>query len=77
MQVDQEEMGMFLKGKSAIVTGSTSGIGLAIARALAAEGASVMLNGFGEADAIEQARREIEATSGARAARRCRHDQAG
>lgn len=58
---------MFLKGKSAIVTGSTSGIGLAIARALAAEGASVMLNGFGEADAIEAARREIEAASGARA----------
>ncbi|WP_298811337.1 3-hydroxybutyrate dehydrogenase [uncultured Sphingomonas sp.] len=58
---------MFLKGKSAIVTGSTSGIGLAIARALAAEGASVMLNGFGEADTIEQARAEIEATSGARA----------
>jgi 3-hydroxybutyrate dehydrogenase len=62
-----EEKAMFLKGKSAIVTGSTSGIGLAIARALAAEGASVMLNGFGEADAIEQARAEIEATSGARA----------
>lgn len=58
---------MFLKGKSAIVTGSTSGIGLAIARALAAEGASVMLNGFGDADTIEQARAEIEATSGARA----------
>ena len=58
---------MFLKGKSAIVTGSTSGIGLAIARALAAEGASVMLNGFGNADVIEQARREIEAMSGTRA----------
>jgi 3-hydroxybutyrate dehydrogenase len=58
---------MFLKGKSAIVTGSTSGIGLAIARALAAEGASVMLNGFGDADTIEQARAEIEAASGARA----------
>ena len=36
---------MFLKGKSAIVTGSTSGIGLAYAKALAAEGASVVING--------------------------------
>lgn len=58
---------MFLKGKSAIVTGSTSGIGLAIARALAAEGAAVMLNGFGEADAIERARGEIAEASGAAA----------
>ncbi|PCG15205.1 MULTISPECIES: 3-hydroxybutyrate dehydrogenase [Sphingomonas] len=58
---------MFLKGKSAIVTGSTSGIGLAIARALAAEGASVMLNGFGEADAIETIRAELAAASGAEA----------
>jgi len=58
---------VFLTGKSAIVTGSTSGIGLAIARALAAEGASVMLNGFGEAEVIEAARAEIEAASGARA----------
>jgi 3-hydroxybutyrate dehydrogenase len=45
-----------LKGKSALVTGSTSGIGLGIARALAAQGANVMLNGFGEAGAIEQLR---------------------
>ncbi len=35
-----------LKGKSAVITGSTSGIGLAIARALAAEGCDVMLNGL-------------------------------
>ena len=42
-----------LAGKVAVVTGSTSGIGLGIARALAAEGASVVLNGFGEAGAIE------------------------
>ena len=47
---------MFLKGKSAIVTGSTSGIGLAYAKALAAEGASVMINGFGDAAAIETER---------------------
>lgn len=58
---------MFLKGKSAIVTGSTSGIGLAYARAFAAEGASVMINGFGDADAIEKERAALEATSGARA----------
>ncbi len=48
-----------LKGKAAIVTGSTSGIGLAIARALAKEGANVMINGFGEAAAIEKERSEI------------------
>jgi NAD(P)-dependent dehydrogenase (short-subunit alcohol dehydrogenase family) len=36
-----------LKGKTAVVTGSTSGIGLAIARAYAAEGANIVINGFG------------------------------
>jgi 3-hydroxybutyrate dehydrogenase len=48
-----------LAGKSAIVTGSTSGIGLGIAEALAAEGARVMLNGFGEPEAIEALRRRL------------------
>jgi 3-hydroxybutyrate dehydrogenase len=58
---------MFLKGKSAIITGSTSGIGLAYAKAFAAEGASVVINGFGDAAAIEKERAALEATSGAQA----------
>jgi 3-hydroxybutyrate dehydrogenase len=44
------------KGKAAIIAGSTSGIGLGIARALAAAGCNVMLNGFGEPSAIEHER---------------------
>jgi 3-hydroxybutyrate dehydrogenase len=44
---------MFLKNRRALVTGSTSGIGLAIARALTEEGAQVVLTGFGEADVIK------------------------
>jgi 3-hydroxybutyrate dehydrogenase len=52
---------MFLKGKTALVTGSTSGIGLAYARALAAEGAKVTLNGFGDAGEIAKLREELDA----------------
>jgi len=49
-----------LKGKSAVVTGSTSGIGMGIAEALAAQGANVMINGFGDAAAIRDFRLRLE-----------------
>ncbi len=48
-----------LKGRVAVVTGSTSGIGLGIARALASEGCAIMLNGLGEPDVIERLRADI------------------
>jgi 3-hydroxybutyrate dehydrogenase len=57
-------LGGKMGGKVAIVTGSTSGIGLGIASALAAEGAHVMLNGFGEAATIEALRTRIAETYG-------------
>ena len=56
-----------LKGKNAVVTGSTSGIGLGIARALAQDGASVVINGFGDAAAIEKERSGIEKEFGVKA----------
>lgn len=56
------------KGKSAVITGSTSGIGLGIARALAREGCNVMLNGFGDAAAIESLRRGLAQEFGVEAA---------
>jgi 3-hydroxybutyrate dehydrogenase len=56
-----------LKGKSAVVTGSTSGIGLAIAKALAQAGANVTINGFGDKAAIEAERASIEKQFGVKA----------
>ena len=58
---------MSLTGKVALVTGSTSGIGLGIARMLAAEGADIVMNGFGDAAAIEAERTAIEHEFGVRA----------
>jgi 3-hydroxybutyrate dehydrogenase len=51
-------------GKTALVTGSTSGIGPAIARLLAAKGANVILNGFGDAQEIDKLRAELEREHG-------------
>jgi 3-hydroxybutyrate dehydrogenase len=64
----EEDKRPMMREKSVLVTGSTSGIGLAVARAFAAEGANVTLNGFGDPEAVEQARRGIEQTFGVTAA---------
>lgn len=55
---------MTLKNKVALVTGSTSGIGHGIARALAKEGAAIMLNGFADAATVESLKKEISAIAG-------------
>ena len=53
-----------LQEKVALVTGSTSGIGLGIARALAQQGCAIMLNGFGDADEIERIRADLSRETG-------------
>ncbi|MFD0850382.1 3-hydroxybutyrate dehydrogenase [Sphingosinicella xenopeptidilytica] len=55
-----------LQGRVALVTGSTSGIGLSVARGMAAAGANIGINGFGDVDAIERERAAIEADFGVR-----------
>ncbi len=57
-------MAGFLDGRTAVITGSTSGLGLGYAHALAAEGCAIMLNGFGEADAIEATRAGLSSEFG-------------
>ena len=61
------KMGGFLDGKVAVITGSTSGIGLGYARALAAEGCAILLNGFGDATEIESNRSALEKEFGVKA----------
>ena len=57
-----------LEGRVALVTGSTSGIGLSVARGMAAAGADIGINGFGDPDAIERERAAIAADFGVRCA---------
>jgi 3-hydroxybutyrate dehydrogenase len=56
-----------LKGRCALITGSTQGLGYALAERLAADGCNIVLNGFGEKDEIEARRRKLESAHGVRA----------
>src|SRR5512143_3121104 len=56
-----------LRGRSAVVTGSTSGIGMAIVKALAEQGANVMINGFGDINEIKGLKASLEAKHGIKA----------
>src|SRR3546814_4796140 len=60
-------MARMLKGKAAVVTGSTSGIGLGVAQAWAAQGCDVVINGFGDRAEIEKTRSRLEDGFGIRA----------
>ena len=66
MQTSKDMIARHLAGKTALVTGSTSGIGLGIARALAQAGAQVALNGFGDKAEIEATRLALESETGSR-----------
>lgn len=61
-------MAGILAGKAALVTGSTSGIGLAYARALAGAGANVCLHGFGDLSAVQKVQDDLQSSHGIRTA---------
>lgn len=66
--LDSQKLNRGIRGKSAIVTGSTSGIGLGIARALGAAGVNIMFNGFATPSEMEHVREELETSNGIKTA---------